>query len=160
MQPHAIEKSIPELHKRPPLDRDIKLTNIPQAEIDQLLVLLLAQPPNEARARQLPAQSVCSQAVLGEAEIEERCHGYGGCAELFLLLDEVGAADEADGAFVAEGGEKLEHGGGDVLGGVLVGVAVRVVGEERGRTRRAGVSVPSTSKRQIVFLTGRSSKGG
>jgi len=36
----------------------------------------------------------------------------------------------------------------------------RVVGEDSGRTRRAGVSVPSTSKRQIVFLTGRSSKGG
>lgn len=30
----------------------------------------------------------------------------------------------------------------------------------RERTRRAGVRVPSTSKRQIVFLTGRSSRGG
>jgi hypothetical protein len=117
------KKSIPELHERPPLDRDIKLTDIPQAKIDQLLVLLLAQPPNETRARQLLAQSVCSQAVLSEAEIEERGHGYGGRAELFLLLDEVGAADEADGAFVAEGGEQLEHGGGNVLGGALVGFA-------------------------------------
>ena len=42
---------------------------------------------------------------------------------MFLLLDEVGAADETDGAFVAEGGEKLEHGRGNVLERVLVGAA-------------------------------------
>jgi hypothetical protein len=29
-----------------------------------------------------------------------------------------------------------------------------------GPTRRAGVSVPSTSKRQMVFLMGRSGRGG
>ncbi len=29
-----------------------------------------------------------------------------------------------------------------------------------GHTRRAGVRVPSTSKRQMVFLTGRSANGG
>jgi len=36
------------------------------------------------------------------------------------------------------------------------------VGEASGgvHTRRAGVRVPSTSKRQIVFLTGRSFRGG
>lgn len=116
LQRLALGKGIPELHERPSLDRDIKLTDIFQAEIDQLLVLLLAQPPNKARAWQFLAQPVGSEAVLREAEIEERGHGYGGCAELFLLLYEVGATDEADGAFVAEGGEQLEHGGGDVLG--------------------------------------------
>ena len=42
---------------------------------------------------------------------------------MFLLLDEVGAADETDGASVAEGGEKLEHGRGNVLERVLVGAA-------------------------------------
>lgn len=33
-------------------------------------------------------------------------------------------------------------------------------GVEGGCTRRAGVRVPSTSKRQIVFLMGRSERGG
>jgi hypothetical protein len=34
-----------------------------------------------------------------------------------LLLGEVGAADEADGDFVAQGGEELQHLGGDGLEG-------------------------------------------
>lgn len=61
------------------------------------------------------AELVGCQAVLGEAEVEERGYVDGRGAELFLLLDEVGAADEADGAFLTEGGEEGEHFGGDGL---------------------------------------------
>lgn len=86
---------------------------------------------------------------------------------MFLLLNEVGAADEADSAFVAELGQELEHGGGDGLqDGTLVRLLMREGRMQKARraggglTRRAGVRVPSTSKRQMVFLMGRSSRGG
>jgi len=64
---------------------------------------------------------------------------------------------------VAEGGEELEHGGGDGLFGGVSGVQggfARELWGGGGHTRRAGVRVPSTSKRQMVFLTGRSANGG
>lgn len=67
---------------------------------------------------------------------------------------------------MAEGGEELEHGWGDGLRGLKrvswVGGEMDIWGVwgEGEFTPRAGVRVPSTSKRQMVFLTGRSSKGG
>ena len=39
------------------------------------------------------AHTECGQAVLGEAEVEEGCDGDRRRAELFLLFEEVGAAD-------------------------------------------------------------------
>ena len=42
-----------------------------------------------------------------------------------MLLREVGAADEADGDFVAERGEELQHFGGDSLVGLAGWVFVR-----------------------------------
>jgi hypothetical protein len=78
------------------------------APLDEPLIFLLADPANEAGARERLAQSVCCEAVLGEAEVEE-----GGdvdvAAELLLLLDEVGAANEADGDLVPELREQLQH---------------------------------------------------
>ena len=149
---------IPELNKCPRLLRAINIRNIPQTKIDQLLVLLLPQPSNKAITRQLLPQPNSSQSILSKAEIEEAGDGYRGRAELFLLLHEIGTADEADGAFVAEGGEELQHFGGD---GLEWWLALFWGGSGRGEgTRRAGVRVLSTSKRQIVFLTGRASRGG
>lgn len=78
------------------------------APLRQRIVLLLPDPPDEARARELLAQSVGSQAVLREAKVEEG-GDVDGAAELLLLLDEVGAADETDGDLVAELGEELQH---------------------------------------------------
>jgi len=66
---------------------------------------------------------------------------------LFLLLDEVGAADEAAGAFVAEGEEQLEHGGGNILRRVLVGVVVANLGGKKVmaiRSLMSFCSYPST----------------
>ena len=76
---------------------------------DELVVLLLPNPRYEALALELRAQTECGEAVLGEAEVEERGDvDVGGC-ELFLLLDQVGAADETNCDFVTELGEQLEH---------------------------------------------------
>lgn len=80
-----------------------------------MLILLLPQPANEARTSQLLSQSISRQTILRKAKVEEASNGYRGRAKLFLLFDEIGAPNEADGAFVSEGGEKLEHFGGDGL---------------------------------------------
>lgn len=82
---------------------------------DELVVLLLPNPRYEALALELRAQTECGEAVLGEAEVEERGDvDVGGC-ELFLLLDQVRAADEPDCNLVAELREQLEHLGLDQL---------------------------------------------
>ena len=74
--------------------------------------------------------------ILREAEVEESGDGDGLRGQLFLLLGEVGAADEADGAFMPELGEELQQGGGDGLeGGELAGLLFGFGGmemEERG----------------------------
>jgi hypothetical protein len=109
------DHNIPEFNKGSCLDWYINVRNVPQAEIDQLLVLFLPQPTNEACARHLLPEPVCCQAILGKAEVEQASDRYRGRAKLFLLLDEVGAADEANGAFVTEGGQELKHFGSDSL---------------------------------------------
>jgi hypothetical protein len=73
--------------------------NIP---LDKLVVLFLTDPRYEALAREFLAQSVCGQSVLGEAEVEEGGDVDVGCCKLLLLLDEVGAAYEADSDLVAK----------------------------------------------------------
>ena len=112
-------QSIPEFNKSPRLDRTLDIRNISQTKVHQLLILLLSQPANEAIAGQRLPKSYSRQAIFSEAEIEEACDGDRGCAELFLLFDEIGAANEAYGAFMAEGGEELQHFGGDGLGMII-----------------------------------------
>ena len=124
---------IPKLHKRPPLHRYLQRSDIPQHKIHQSLVFFLAQPGDEIRAREGFSQPVGRQPVLGEAEVEEGCYGERGRAELFLLFNEVGAADEADGAFVAEGGEEGEGFGRDGLEGEERGVSLGGRGGRLGR---------------------------
>jgi hypothetical protein len=135
-----------------------------QDEVDEMLVLVLADPLDEAVGGELLAELVRRQAVLGEAEVEEGCDGdvAGRSTDLLLLLVEVGAANEADGTFLAERRQEGEDLGRRVLD------AVRLVSRFGGScepgggvlTRRAGVRVPSTSNRQIVSLSGRSPSGG
>lgn len=86
-----------------------------QDETDQFLVVVFANVLDETVGRERHSHANGGQAVLGEAVVEEGCDGDAGGSELLLLLCEVGAADEADGDFVAEGGEELEHFGGDGL---------------------------------------------
>lgn len=71
--------------------------------------------------RQWHAELVGREPVFREAEVEERGYGDGGSAELFLLLGEVGATDEADSYFLAERGEERKHFGGGGLVALLVG---------------------------------------
>lgn len=87
-----------------------------EGEADELLVLVLANVLYEAVGGEGLAELVGRQAVLGEAEVEEGGDGGGGVAELLLLLGVVGAADEADGALLAEAGEEVEDLGGGGLG--------------------------------------------
>ena len=112
-----IDHAIAELHKRAALHGDVQISDVVQDEAHELLVVVLANPLDEAVRRERHAHADGRQAVLREAEVEERGDGGAGGAELLLLLGEVGAADEADGDFVAEGGEELEHFGGDCLEG-------------------------------------------
>ncbi len=91
--PKPRARNVPKLHESPPLDGDIQSRDIHQAEIDQCLILVLAQPLDETAAGQRLAQSVRRQTVLRETEVEERCDVDGGGAELFLLFGEVGASD-------------------------------------------------------------------
>lgn len=102
-------RDLPELDESSRFDWAINVRNISQTEVGQLLVLFLAQPADETLTRKLGSQSVCCEAVLCEAEVEKTHNGYGGCAELFLLFDKVGAADEANGTLMAECREKLQH---------------------------------------------------
>lgn len=105
-----VDHAVAELDKGAALDGDVEVRHVVQDEVDELLVLVLADPLDEAVGRQRLAQLVRRQAVLGEAEVEERRDGHVACrlADLLLLLVEVGAADEADGAFLPEGGERGE----------------------------------------------------
>lgn len=84
---------VPKFDKRPSLDRNIDAGNVHEAEVDELLVAVLAEPLDEAVAGERHAEPVGRQPVLREAEVEERRDGDGGRAELLLLLGEVGAAD-------------------------------------------------------------------
>jgi hypothetical protein len=116
-----INHAIPKLHKRAPLHWYFEIRNIMQQELDQLLVFLFADPFYEAVGRQWHAELVGREPVFREAEVEERGYGDGGGAELFLLLGEVRATDEADGYFLAERGEERKHFGGGSLVALLVG---------------------------------------
>ena len=110
-----VDHAVPELDKRAALDGDVQVRDVVQDEAHELLVVVLADPLDERVRRERHAHADRRQAVLGEAEVEEVGDGDAGGAELLLLLGQVGAADEADGDFVAEGGEELEHLGGDRL---------------------------------------------
>jgi hypothetical protein len=111
------QTDIPKLDKSPPLDRTLHIRQISQHIIHQLLIPFLAQPPHKALARQLLAEPIRREAVLGKAEVEQRRDGDGGRAELFLLFDEVGATDEANSASMPERREELQHGRGHRLRG-------------------------------------------
>ena len=67
----------------------------------QRLVLVLTNPTNEALAGQHLTHSDGSKSVLSEAKVEQRRNIYGS-AKLLLLLGEVGASNEANGALVPE----------------------------------------------------------
>lgn len=104
-----VDHAIPELDECTSLDGNIQVCHIMQDESHELLVVVLANPLDERMRGQRLAHTVGGQTVLGEAEVEECGDGDGGGAELFLLLGEVRAADEANGDFVTQSGEELEH---------------------------------------------------
>ncbi len=116
-----VDHAVAELDEGAALDGDVEVGNVVQDKVGELLVLGLADPLDEAVGGQRLAELEGREAVLGEAKVKERRDGRaGGAAELLLLLDEVGAADEADGALLAQGAQDGEDLGGGALGGVEV----------------------------------------
>ena len=107
-----IHHAVPELDEGAALDGDIEAGDVDQDPVHELFVCGFAEPGDERGRGEGDAHAEGCETVLGEREVEEGGYREGGGAELFLLFDEVGAADEADGAFVAEGGEEGEHFGG------------------------------------------------
>lgn len=110
-----VDHAVAEFNKSAALDGDVEVGNVVETKVDELLVLGLADPLNEAVGRECLAVLVRRQAVLGEAKVEESLDVHIGCAELFLLLDQVAAAHETDGGLLAESSEELEHLGGHGL---------------------------------------------
>lgn len=104
-----VDHAVPELNESAALHRNVQISHIVQDEPHKLLVVVLANPLDEAVRRERHAHTDGGQAILGEAEVEEGGDGDAGGAELLLLLGEVGAADETDRNFVAEGREELQH---------------------------------------------------
>lgn len=108
-----VDHAVAELDKGAALDGDVEVGDVVQAEADELLVLGLAEPADEAVGGQLLAVLVGGQAVLGEAEVEEGGDGHVRGAQLLLLLGQVAAAHEADGALLAQAREQVQHLGRD-----------------------------------------------
>lgn len=104
-----VDHAVAELDKGAALDGDVEVGDVVQAEADELLVLGLAEPADEAVGGQLLAVLVGGQAVLGEAEVEEGRHGHVRGAQLLLLLGQVAAAHEADGALLPQPREQVQH---------------------------------------------------
>jgi hypothetical protein len=65
-----IHHSVSKLHESASFLRQLDLRKVSESEVYQILVLVLAEPFNEAVAREWLAQSVCRQAVLSEAEVK------------------------------------------------------------------------------------------
>lgn len=104
-----VDHAVPELNKGTPLLRDFEVRNVVQYELDELLVLVLADPLDEGRGGEGHAHAVRGETILGEAKVEERCDVDRGLAELFLLLHKVGPSYETNCDFVTELGEELKH---------------------------------------------------
>jgi len=111
-----VDHTVSEFEEGSAHDGDVEVGDVVQDEARQILVLVLADPLDEARGRQLFPQLVGCQAVLGEAEVEELPHiDSRWVAELLLLLGKVAAADVANGNLLAQTGKEVEHLGSGIL---------------------------------------------
>jgi len=110
-----VDHAVAVLDEGAALDGDVEVGDVVQDEAHELLVLVLANPLDEAVGGELLAELVGRQAVLGEAEVEEGGDDRVGVAELLLLLGQVAAADEADGTLLAQTCEQVEDLWGDGL---------------------------------------------
>ena len=106
-----------ELDKRAAHDRQVELRDVRQDKLDQLLVLLLAEPVDERLAGQLLAHTVRRQAVLGEPVIKvlEDCVSAArtvlrtGQLQLLADLVAIAAAHKAGRGVVAQLLEYVQH---------------------------------------------------
>lgn len=97
-----VDHACPVLDKGATLARQLDAGDVAQHKVDEGLVPFLADVLDEAHTRQLSAHPVGRQPVLGEAVVEQPAHVNRVAPNLFLLLDQVGAANKADGAFVPQ----------------------------------------------------------
>lgn len=111
-----VDHTVAELDEGAALDGDVKIGNVVEDKVGELLVLRFTDPLDEAVRGQGLAKLERCETILGEAKVEEGCDGDAGRrTELFLLLDEVGATDKANGTLLAERAEKCEDLGGGFL---------------------------------------------
>lgn len=104
-----VDHAIAELDEGSSLDWNVQIRNVVQDEANELLIVVLSNPLNEARACHRLAHAIGREAVFRKAKVEQGSHGYGGSTELLLLLDQVRSSHKANGDLVAERGEQLEH---------------------------------------------------
>lgn len=97
-----VHHSISELDKGTSLDWNIQVGNVVKNELDQLLVVVLANVIDESLGSERDTRLVCGETVLCETEIKERGDWNRSRTELFLLLGKIGATDEANCDFLAE----------------------------------------------------------
>ena len=110
-----VDHAVAELDKGAALDGDLEVGNVVEDKLDELLVVVLAEPLDEGVGGQLLATLVGSEAVLGKGKVEEVGDRDVGCAQLLLLLDKVAAADKANGNLLAKTDQEVK----DLRGGVL-----------------------------------------
>lgn len=110
-----IDHSIPKLDKRPPHHGHVQLGDVPQAELGQLLVLVLPQPADEALRIELLAILEGGETVFGK-DVVELLGEIGRCdLELFAHLLEIAATHHTDDALGSEFGEQRVEFGRDAL---------------------------------------------
>lgn len=97
-----VDHAVAELDESSSFDGNIQIRNVVQDEAYKLLVVVLTNPLNEAGTCKWLTHTVCSQAVLRKAKVEEGSDRDRGGAELLLLFDQIGASHEANGDLVAE----------------------------------------------------------
>mmetsp|Transcript_543 Transcript_543/g.1286 ORF Transcript_543/g.1286 Transcript_543/m.1286 type:complete len:264 (-) Transcript_543:90-881(-) len=103
-----VQHALAELDERSALARKLEFAHVPQAEVDELLELLLPQVILEAVLVEGHAVFVRVKSVFGEDVVKVLQHVG---TELLLLFSQVRSADDSDGNFFAQFREVCDHRG-------------------------------------------------
>jgi len=97
--PHGthVDQAVPELDERAPLDRQRELAHVLEAEVDDLLALVLSEVVGDALLGEEAPPLVRDEPVFGEDEVEPPHDLFGSAAHLLRHLLQIGPRDQADG---------------------------------------------------------------
>lgn len=111
-----VDHAVAELDEGAALDGEVEVGDVVQDEADELLVGVLAQPLDEAVARQRRPHLVRREPVLAEAEVEHPRHRLPRQhPQLLLLLHQVRAPHEPDRHLLPQLVQRVHHFRGDAL---------------------------------------------